>query len=70
MVLIPHELAVGEVYFPPMLLAAALGFWLAWLTAQLLNRWRLSRFFAHPPLVLVALAVVYTVILGTFVVPA
>jgi hypothetical protein len=68
--LIPSELAIGEVYFPPMLIAAMLGFFLAWLTARALNRYRLSRFFAYPPLVLLALAVIYTVILGTLVFPA
>ena len=47
-----------------------LGFVLASLTARMLNRYRLSRFFAYPPLGLLALAVIYTVILGTLVIPA
>ncbi len=68
--LIPSELAIGDVYFPPLLIAAMLGFLLAWLTAQMLNRYRLSRFFFYPPLVLLALAVIYTVILGTLVIPS
>lgn len=68
--LIPSEFAIGEVYFPPLLIAAMLGFLLAWLTAHLLNRYRLSRFFFYPPLVLLALSVIYTVILGTFVIPS
>mgnify|MGYP003561740025 CR=1 FL=1 len=42
---------------------------LASLTGRLLNRYRLSRFFAYPPLVLLALAVTYTVLLATFVIP-
>ena len=42
----------------------------AWLTTQLLNRYRLSRFFAYPPLVFLATAVIYTVFIGTFLVPA
>ena len=67
--LIPSEFAIGEVYFPPLLIAAMLGFLLAWLTAHLLNRYRLSRFFFYPPLVLLALSAIYTVILGTFVIP-
>jgi type II secretory pathway component PulF len=53
-----------------MLIAGLLGTAAAWLTAQLLNRVRLSRFLAYPPLVLLALAVLYTVLLGTFVIPA
>jgi hypothetical protein len=67
---IPSEFAIGEVYFPPLLIAARLGTTLAWLTANLLNRYRLSRFFFYPPLVLLALSVIYTVIFGTFVIPS
>jgi hypothetical protein len=70
MQLIPSEFVVGGVYFPPMLIAAVLGSTAAWLTAQLLNRYRLSRFFAYPPLVFLAQAATYTVTLGTFVIPA
>jgi hypothetical protein len=70
MQLIPSEFVVGGVYFPPMLIAGLLGTAAAWLTAQLLNRFRLSRFFAYPPLVLLSLAVIYTVGLANFVVPA
>ncbi len=70
MLLIPSELAIGEVYFPPLLIAAMLGFVLASLSARLLNRYRLSRFFFYPPLVLLALTVIYTVILATLAIPA
>ena len=68
--LIPSEFVIGGVYFPPMLIAALLGTAAAWITAMLLNRYRLSRFFAYPPLVFLALAVIYTVALGTFFIPA
>jgi hypothetical protein len=67
---IPSEFAIGDVYFPPLLIAAMLGVILAWLTAKQLNRYRLSRFFFYPPLVLLALSVIYTVIIGTFVIPS
>jgi uncharacterized membrane protein SpoIIM required for sporulation len=67
---IPSEFAIGEVYFPPLLIAAVLGMTLAWLTANQLNRYRLSRFFFYPPLVLLALAVIYTAIIGTVVIPS
>ena len=69
MQLIPSEFILGDVYFPPLLIAGLLGFVAAWLSAQLLNRYRLSRFFAYPPLVLLALAVIYRVFFGTFVIP-
>ena len=66
---IPHEFFIGEVYFPPLLIAAFLGVVLAALTAIALNRYRLSRFFFYPPLVFVALAVIYTGIIGSFLIP-
>ena len=69
MQLIPHELYVGEVFFPPLLLDAALGLVAATITARLLNRFRLSRYFYHPPLVLIALAVIYTGLFSIFLIP-
>jgi hypothetical protein len=67
---IPHEFTIGGVYFPPLLIAGILGVTLAILTAMLLNRFRLSRYFFYPPLVFVALAAIYTVIIGTFFIPS
>jgi len=64
--LIPHEVAIAGVYFPPLLLAGTLGALAAWLTVMLLNRYRLSRFFYYPPMIFVALAVIYTGVIGTF----
>ena len=66
--LIPHEIAIGGVYMPPLLVAGTLGVVAAVLSAGLLNRYRLSHHFYNPPLVLVALMVIYTVLFGTFVV--
>ena len=66
---IPKEFAIGGVYFPPLLIAGILGFVAAVLTAMLLNRFRLSRYFFYPPLVFVALAAIYTIIIGTFIIP-
>ncbi len=62
---VPSEFAIGGVYMPPMFIAAILGVVLAVLTARLLNRYRLSRYFFYPPLVFVALTVIYTVTVGT-----
>jgi len=70
MQLIPSEVAIGGVYLPPLLLAGAIGVALAALTAFLLNRYRLSRFFWSPPLVFLALSVIYTGLIGTFLIPA
>ncbi len=67
---IPSEFAIGDVFFPPLLIAGILGVAAAVLTAYLLNRYRLSRFFFYPPLVFLALAVIYTSIIGTYVIPS
>ena len=67
--LIPHEFFIGGVYFPPLLIATFLGIVLAALTAIVLNRYRLSRFFFYPPLVFVSLTVIYTGLIGTFIIP-
>jgi hypothetical protein len=64
---IPHELAIGGVYLPPLLIAALLGAIAAVMTARLLNRYRLSRYFFYPPLVFPALMIIYTVAIGTFI---
>ena len=69
MQLIPCEFAIGGVLFPPLLIAAVLGVLATMLTVQLLNRYRLSRFFFYPPLVFLALAVIFTCVIGTFVIP-
>jgi hypothetical protein len=66
--IIPHEFALGGVYLPPLLIAAFLGALAAVLTARLLNRYRLSRYFFYPPVVFLALTVIYTVSIGTFVI--
>jgi hypothetical protein len=67
---IPSEFSISGVYMPPILIAALLGVLVAMLTARLLNRYQLSRYFVYPPLVFVAMAVIYTVIIGTFIIPA
>ena len=65
---IPHEFAIGEVYMPPLLVAAFLGLIAAFVTAHLLNRYRLTRYFFYPPLVFVALTIIYTIFIGTFII--
>jgi hypothetical protein len=53
-----------------MLLNGILGVAAALLTAYALNRFRLSRYFAYPPLVFFSLSVIYACLLSIFVVPA
>ena len=67
---IPHEFAIGGVYMPPLLVAGLLGALVTVLTAYLLNRYRLSRYFFYPPLVSLSMMVIYTVFIGTYIVGA
>ena len=66
---IPSEFHIGGVYMPPLLIAALFGTIAAVATARLLNRFRLSKYFFYPPLVFVALAVIFTVLVGTVLIP-
>ena len=65
---VPHEFAIGGVYLPPMLIAAIIGIVAALLTTRVFNKLRLPRFFFYPPLVSLALMVIYTIAVGTFVI--
>ncbi|MCK5498557.1 MAG: DUF1656 domain-containing protein [Gammaproteobacteria bacterium] len=67
---LPHEFAIGGVYMPPLLVAGLLAALLTVLTAYLLNRYRLSRYFFYPPLVSLSIMVIYTVFIGTYIVGA
>jgi hypothetical protein len=60
---IPHEFAIGGVLMPPMLIAGLLGVIAAAVTAGLLNRYQLSKYFFYPPLVLLALMIIYTMLI-------
>jgi len=62
----PHEFVVGGIYMPPLLVAGFFGLVASSVTTLLLNRYRLSRFFAYPPLASLALAVIYTILIGIF----
>jgi hypothetical protein len=61
--LVHHELNIGGVYIPPLFLAAIIGVVMAIYTAKLLNRYRLSKYLFYPPLVFLAIAAIYTVLL-------
>ena len=64
----PHEFAIGGVYLPPLLVASLFGVLATLVTARLLNRYRLSKYFFYPPLVFLALMVIYTVLVGAFII--
>ena len=64
---VPHEFAIGGVLMPPLLVAAFLGCSAAILTARLLNRYQLSKYFVCPPVVFLALTIIYTVLIDSFI---
>ncbi|MGI9241338.1 MAG: DUF1656 domain-containing protein [Verrucomicrobiales bacterium] len=66
---IPSEFTIGGIYLPPLLVAATIGLIAAVVTARLFNRFRLSKFLFYPPLVFVALTVIYTIIIGFLLIP-
>ncbi|MFC1779020.1 DUF1656 domain-containing protein [Thermodesulfobacteriota bacterium] len=66
--MIPHEIAIGDVFLPPLLVAAFLGLLATIVTAHLLNRYRLSRYLYNPPLAFIAMVTIYTVLIGTFLI--
>ena len=68
--LIPHEFVFGGVYMPSLLVAAVFGMMAALLTTNLLNRYRLSKYFFYPSVVSLALVILYTLFIGTFIIGA
>lgn len=66
----PHEISLFGIYFPPLLINFALGLTMALGTAVFLNYFRLSRFFAYPPIVFVSLVILYTCMLSSFAILA
>ena len=65
---VPSEFAISGVFMPPLLVAGLLGAIAAVMTTRLLNRYRLSKYFFYPPLVSLALMIIYTVLIGTFII--
>ncbi len=66
----PAEIHIGSgIYVSPTFLVLILALLCASLTAVLLNRYRLSRFFAYPQIAFVAMVTIYTVLIGTFIIP-
>ena len=63
------EIAIGGIYFPPIMFAILLGVVVAGIIAKLLNRLNLARFIWHPPLFFLALTVVCTRIVSIYIIP-
>ncbi len=67
--LVPSEVNIMGVYWPPLLIVVTLGAIAMLVTVRLLNRHRLSRYFFAPELVMLSLIFLYTSIIGTFFIP-
>lgn len=66
--MVPRELEIGGVYLPPTLVVGLMALTAAWVTAHLLNRIRLTRYVANPPLVFLSITALYFTAFGTFLV--
>ncbi len=63
-----QELNFQGVFLPPFLIVLILSVTGTMLTAMVLNRFRLARFFAAPRLVFMAFICIYVVLIGTFLI--
>lgn len=63
-----HELALGDVYFSPLLLVIVLAFLAASISAALFNKLRLSQYIIYPPLTFLAIMIIYVVMIDHFLI--
>ncbi len=64
--LYPHELQFGDVYITPVLVVALLAFVASMITAFVLNKTRLAKWFVLPQYVFLAIMVLYVVVIDRF----
>jgi len=65
----PHELMWGDIYLAPFVPAFVLAFSAALLTATVLNKLRLARWFYAPSYVFVAFVILYLVLIDRYLIP-
>lgn len=63
----PHEFAIGDVYFSPLLFVVILAVIFTWITVAILNRTHLSRLIAYPSVTFIAITVAYVVVIDNFI---
>lgn len=66
----PAEVEFLGTYFPPILLSAILGILAMVFTTRWLARRRLFRYIYLPNVIMLAMTILYTLIIGTFLIPA
>jgi len=62
----PHELSIGDVYFSPILPVTLLSFLAAVITVMILNKLKLSRFFAASSYVFISIMILYMILIDHF----
>ncbi len=67
---IPREVEILGAYYPPILVTAILASVAMVMTTNWLNRRRLFRYAYFPNLMMLAMFAIYSVIIGTFLVPS
>ncbi|WP_250655236.1 DUF1656 domain-containing protein [Alkalimarinus coralli] len=66
---VPHELAIGDVYYSPFLLVIVLSLIATWITIAILNKTRVSRLIAFPSTTFIAIMLLYMVGIDHFFLP-
>jgi hypothetical protein len=66
----PTEVEILGTYYPPILLSGLLGIIAMVLTTRWLARRGWFRYVFFPNVVMLAMTIIYTLIIGTFVIPA
>lgn len=67
---LPSELSIGGVLVPPLLVAAILGVFAAAVVARIAGGSRIVRYIWHPWLAFFGLAVLFTALIGLFLIRA
>jgi len=62
----PHELALGDVYFSPILPVLLFAFLASVVTVMILNKLKISRLLTAPPYVFIAIMTLYMVLIDHF----
>ena len=64
----PHELALGDVYFSPVLVVFLLAFFAAAITAVFSNKLRLSQYILYPSLSFIAIMTLFVIVIDHFLI--
>ena len=66
----PHDLFFGDVYIPPLLIAAVLALVTTSLLQRVLTHHGIMKYFANAPLVFLSISAIFTVIFSSTLFPS